>query len=455
MAEIVRAKVEPYKLRGFKGVNKGVQPQNIHDSEFQDLENFYPFEGVLQRRSGLERISQTPHSEKLNSLFAYKVSAGTWTLIAGTETRIAKMNSGSAMVSISSANTYTSSEDPFAFVQYKDIVYAARSGVDALQRTDGLVVMDAGIPAPSVAPAMADGAAGAIIAGAYYGVYTFYNSDTGAESNPSPASAVLNAAGSKKIDWTAVAASSNGQVNARRLYRTLVGQSGEYYLVATITDNFTTTATENVIQADMGIIASYDNGTPPADPSLVEIFQERAWVTDGVDVYFSELGLPESYGDFSIVTVTPDDGHKITGLKAFGERLLIGKTNGVHFLTGTDEQSFEIRVLTDRHGVFSHHSMQVAEGHVYWFGGDNFYQSDGSQVRSIGDVQIRSLVDGIDAGDYDKITAAVDATNSWYIAKIVSGGSDYLVVYNYKSQEWTTFLLRHRREAYHLLSNYR
>ena len=100
MANTQQSTVEPYKLRGFKGLNNGVQPQNIHDSEFQDLQNFYPFEGVLKRRGGLDRITQTAHSEKVNSLFAYKTASGTWTLIAGTDTKIAKMNSSDALVSI-------------------------------------------------------------------------------------------------------------------------------------------------------------------------------------------------------------------------------------------------------------------------------------------------------------------------------------------------------------------
>jgi hypothetical protein len=352
--------------------------------------------------------------------------------------------SGTAMVTIARETgvSFTTSTRPVCFKQYKDVLYAARVGMGTLHRTDGNSVATAGIAAPSSAATLAQGAAGALGAGDYIGVYTYYNTASGAESNYSPVSNTLTLGASKKINWTGITASGNGQCNARRLYRTLVGQQGEYFYVDQIGDNVTTTYTgDNVLEEDQGGVAGVKNGVPPGTCLYLEIFQERAWVTDGTDLYYSELGLPESYGTSNYIPVTPDDGHDISGIKAFSERLLIGKTNAVHYLTGTDEMSFELRVLTDKHGVAAHHSMVTSEGLCFWFGGDNFYMTDGNSVRSIGDVQVRDLVDDIPAASYDLVVGGVDARKGFVYFGIPYGsGITYInriLAYSYQTGDWS------------------
>jgi hypothetical protein len=437
--------VKPYLIRGFQGLNTGLVAQNIKDGQFQELENWYPYQGILYRRKGLTKISGLALGEALTSLYAYKVSAGTWTLIAGTPTRLAKLDEDE-MVYIShvDATTYTSDNRPWVFKQYKDVVYAARQNAGTLQRTDGLSVGDAGIAAPTAAPTLADGAAGDIEAGDYYGVYTYYNTVTYAESNYSPVSAKLAAAGSKKINWTGLVESTNAQANAYRLYRTQKGQTGEYFLVATVTSSGVTSYTgDNVLTEDMGAAATTKNGLPPGGCIALEVFQERLWTTDGTDLWFSEIGLPESYGSANYISVAPDDGHKIVGLKAFSERLLIGKTNAVYYLTGTDRLSFELRTLTDRHGVYSQASMAVTEGLCFWFGGDNFYMTDGNKVTSIGSVEMSTYIEGIQSAYFDRIVGAALPSKGWYVAGIPYGAGateiNVLLVYAYKTGDWTAF----------------
>jgi len=438
--------VKPFLLRGFRGLNSGVVPQNIEDGQFQVLENWYPFHGVLYRRKGLDRISGTAYGQALSTLFAYKISASSWKCVGGSTDALVLLNDDEEVVAIQEAPgvTITSSALPWSMKQYKNIFYACRSGSGGLLRSDGNSVAAAGIAAPTTAPTLAEGAAGDLGAGDYVGVYTYYNSNTGSESDYSPASTALTLAASKKIDWSAVTTSSNGQVNARRLYRTLVDQQGEYFRVATINDNVNTTTYtgDNALLADMGAAAGTKNGTPPTTCLYCEIFQERMWVTDGVDLYFSELGLPESFGAFNYIPVSPDDGYSISGLKAFSERLLIGKTNALYYLTGTDDMSFELRTLSDRHGVASHHSMKASEGICFWFGGNNFYMTDGNSVQAIGNTEIRDIVDAIPADAYKNVVAGVDSKYGWYVVGIPYGDVGYInkiLVFNYRSGDWTTF----------------
>ncbi len=434
----------PYLLRKFRGVNTGLLAQNIGDDQFQELQNFYPYNGVLKRRGGLTKINATAYGSAITGIYAFKRGITNWDLIAGTATGLTKKD-GSTLVAIphDDGTTYTDSgTNLYIFKQYNNILYFTKPALASMQRCDGSTVGAAGLSPPSTAPTIAQGDPGALAAGNYYAVYTFYNSITRQESDYSPVSSVLNLAASKKINYSTLDVSTEAQADSRRLYRTWVGQEGQYFHVHTIGNNIDAAyAGENTIQDDMGAAASTKNGTPPVNPVTMEIFQERMWMSEGIDLFFSEIGLMESFGPFNYLYVKPDDGHRIVGLKAFSERLLIGKRNAVHYLTGTDQQSFEVRTLSDRHGVASHPSMVVTEGSCFWFGGDNFYATDGNSVASIGDVDIRAYVDGIDAANYAYVQGGINEKlgMAYWIIPYNSATPNLVLAYNYKSGDWTTF----------------
>jgi hypothetical protein len=69
--------------------------------------------------------------------------------------------------------------------------------------------------------------------------------------------AVNTTAGGGKISLTGIV-TGGGTVTARKVYRTISGGSGSYKLVATIGDNTTTTLTDNVADASLGIQAPGD-----------------------------------------------------------------------------------------------------------------------------------------------------------------------------------------------------
>lgn len=425
------------------GLNQGVDPTDIKDTEFQALRNFYPWQKRLIKRKGYSAVSG-PNTgnrfhEDTTGGFAYKTNVGTWTPIVGGQTTIGKLN-GSSLETIPHVDgtTFTSSDEPWSFSQYKDIIYATRKDVTDLIRCDGATIGSAGIAAPSTAPTISQGGAGNLDAGDYIAVVTFYNSTTGAESDPSDVSATLTLGASKEINWTNIPVSTNPQVDSRRLYRTLVDQQGVYYLVDEISDNFTTTYTDNVIETALGVDASFDNGLPPTGLYYNATWQERLWATDETDLFYSELTLPESFSAFSFLQISPDDGHKIKGILPFGDKLIVGKTNKTYIVSGVDR--FEVQSLSNAHGVFSHHSMKATEGSAYWFGGDNFYRSDGNAVKGIGDVKVRDLVDGIDLTYASRMVAAIDSKRGWYMCLVPSNGGsvpDKMVVYNYRDDSWT------------------
>lgn len=426
------------------GYNGGVPAHAILDTEMADLRNFYPFGPKLVRRLGTSKVNATAYTEQVTSLFAHKTSVGAWTLLVGTLTGLARLD-GQSLITLSKPPgvSYPSSTDPWAARQLLDVAYIVRSGTGPLKRASSTFLHDAGISAPSTAPTLAQGGAGALSAGDYYAVTTYLNLTTGAESNPSPISTKVTIAGSKKINWSAIPTSVQLQVSGRGLYRVLTDQQAEYYWVATLGDNFTSTYEDNIVVADMGSQASFRNGLPPANTSIIENWSERLWLSDGTAVFFSQFSylgpLPESFYSSSVIEVYPDDGHKIVQLLAFGDRLMVFKTNGTHYIVGTDQSNFTRQTLSDKHGCVAPLSTKTAEGLLIWFSGENFYRSDGTNVDSISTSKIRDLIDKIPKSQLKNVVAAIDAARGWYIATIAQDSDTHpslRIIYNYKTGTW-------------------
>lgn len=426
------------------GYNGGIPANAILDTEMADMRNFYPFGPKLVRRLGTSKVNSNAYTEQVTSLFAYKTSTGSWTLLCGTLTGLARLDGASLVpLSVPLGVSYPPSTDPWLSRQFLNISYVVRSGTGALKRASSEYFHDAGIYGPSTAPTLVQGGAGVHAAGDYYGVVTFTNLDTGAESNPSDASVKVTLAADKKVLWSAIPTSTQVQVSGRSLYRTLTDQQAEYYWVATLGDNFATIYEDNVDVADMGFQVSYRNGTPPANTSIIENWGERIWLSDGTAVFFSqytEYGpLPESFYSASEIQVYPDDGHKIVTLLAFGDRLMVFKTNATHYIVGTDASNFTRQTLSDKHGCVAPLSAKTAEGLLIWFAGDNFYRSDGTNVDSISTSKIRNLIDNIPKSQLKNVAAAIDAEHGWYIATIAQNSDTHpslRIIYNYKTGTW-------------------
>lgn len=427
------------------GINVGLPRTHIADNQCVNIENFRPYGTKLVRRGGVERLTSAPHSTPVNSLFAYKTAAGAWTLLVGTESGIGKLSgTGIVQLPIADGRVYDPSDYPWVFYQYADIAYASRPGGGALKRVTSDFVMDAGIPAPATAPTLALGASGAIPSADFKGVFTYLDLITLNESNYSPVSATYTHTGPAKINWSGITVSITPEVSARRIYRTLPSQSGSYFFVAQISNNVDTTFVgDNVLVQDLGLLASVRNGLPPTNPQYGDLWRDRLFLTDGVDIFFSEYQKVECFGAESILSVFPDDGHFIRGMRAYGDRFVVGKTNKVHFLTGTDQSNFAVSTLSDRHGCWSYYSMLVAEGKLYWFGGDNFYVSDGSSVEAIGGgTEMRTFIDRIPDAYKDMIVGCAfpeDTLIHWTVPLDAYATNRAVLVYNYKTGAWSTY----------------
>lgn len=419
------------------GLNLGPQPSDIADNEQCSLVNYLPVASELRMRPGLR--ARTPHfkpngvtDSNLTSLHMW--SGGNpreWELFAGASEAFGRYSPVTDLwTTVPRTDTggvytpYPTSTEPWVMLQHRGIIYAFRRdvGMRRIERSPTLGDSPPGIPAPTATPTLAAGGAGAIPAANFRGFVTYYNTLTGAESNPGPASATYTHAGTLMISWTGLPTTAPvPQVNAIRLYRTLPDEVGvglttvNGYLVTTLPLGTASYAVDNKLVDALGAIASTRNSVPPVGLRGGVIWQECLWVHDGRFVYKSELNKPESIPSSSAIAVFQDDGQEVVGLAADETRLYVGKERRVVFFTGTPS-NLDRDILDDNNGVRSQHTMKAVAGQLIWRSANDVLVSSGGPGRSLAPGEkLRTYMDALRPSDAASEVAAVWPKKKLYL----------------------------------------
>jgi hypothetical protein len=460
------------------GLNEGGQPSQIADNQFVLLDNFFPFERRIIRRNGSFKKSTAAYSQPLTGLVIYRTSAGNQLPMFGTPEGFARYSpphgETGVILSLPRSNLTDPTAQrnpgvinysllPWVFVQMNGFVYAMRALSTALLRLSSSSYYEAGIVKPLAACTIAVNAAGNMTAGDRTVVYTFRNSTTGAESNYSDASNLITLGADDSIDVSGVAISSNPQVNQRRLYVNAPGTDAVWLYAGDINDNVTTTANINKRVSELGHLASVKNGLPPANLIAGDVFLDSYLVaTDGTDLFVSEPFKPESFYEFNVFDVFKNDGHKIVGVRSFGDRVIVGKTNKTHYFTLLGNR-WSRDTLSEDMGCYSHHSMQAADGRLFWYAGNDIAMYDGASVHGIGTTKVKKLLARIPAIRKPFVTATVYPKLGLYLLSCHIGspllsdpsdtidigtfpgedaarpGNNCIIVLNYRTGAWSTF----------------
>lgn len=223
-------------------------------------------------------------------------------------------------------------------------IFYAVSGVNANKKIlSTLAVQGVGIAAPGSACTAALGAVG-VLTGDYSYKYTYKNSVTGHESNPSPVSNVITTT-TDQVSLTGIAASGDSQVDYKVIYRTTTGGDGVWFRVAEIT-NATTTYTDNIADTSLAEAVLEDSGVPP-QASYVELYNGMLAYA-GLEspnqsrVAMSGVLRPEACDPDNVYDLEPDEQDIITGMKRFGGSLAVYKRNRLFLGVGSspDELNF-------------------------------------------------------------------------------------------------------------------
>ncbi len=192
-----------------------------------------------------------------------------------------------------------------------------------------------GVKAPTVALGVAKSSTG--LTGDYKYKYTFYNSDTGAESNASPASTLITVA-DEQVDLTLIAVNTDVKQNVtrRRVYRTVNGPDEVvYYFLVEIPDNTTTIHTDVALDETLGVRLIEENEVPPTKTTGFTEYNGSlyAFVKDGFNLIYSRPLTTEAFGVFNSEPISPGDGQAITGLGRLNH-LTVFKRKSIHSWIG-------------------------------------------------------------------------------------------------------------------------
>lgn len=238
--------------------------------------------------------------------------------------------------------------------------------------------------APSGVPTVGAGSAGALT-GVYSYKITFAQMDGGVVISESPltgASANVTVS-SQKISLSGIPVSTAASVTARRIYRTTAGGS-VYFLADTLTDNTTTTYTDNTPDAGLATVAAPTDLGNPAGTTTSDYLSEivawgdRLWATSSGDpdlAFYSGVNKFYAWNALQFLAANPI-GQNSTGIVAFLPRrseLGIAKKTGLWKVTGTGSTTFQCQQFWHGVGVKAPESVVVVEDTVYWLAENGVY----------------------------------------------------------------------------------
>lgn len=257
---------------------------------------------------------------------------------------------------------------------------------------DTHTVTNWGIAPPASAPTVADGGAGVLNFAGYQYRVTFGVTSGGIsiqESSPGPSSTVISLV-NRQAALSNIPVSSDPQVNQRNVYR--LDSAGQYRLVGVISDNTTTTATDNVADGSVTgqvLIARRD---PPKN--FYSIFYHKdclfgfGWASADPrtqsDLVFSNPTEPWGFDYASkLLPVGENSGTDIAvgGTSNSGIALLF-KTRTVFGCFGETPNDFYVQKLFDI-GCVSAASIVTAQGVTYWLSAEGAYSFDGGAPKYI------------------------------------------------------------------------
>lgn len=228
------------------------------------------------------------------------------------------------------------------FEQWGDYLFFC-NGTDAGQKikSDGTVTR-IGITAPSSTPSAAAGAAGS--PDGTYNYRVTYQSATH-ESSPSSISAAVTVA-SQRVSLTNIPVSSDSQVTTVNIYR-LGGTSTVWSYVGNVS-NGTTTATDNVADADLGVELALNRDPPLVTCKQFIVHKNRMFGLTDTTIEPSNFNEPEGYNTGNSIKIDNSSSGDINlRMVSIGSLLFVGRRQSCYGIFGENAGEFIPKKLLD------------------------------------------------------------------------------------------------------------
>lgn len=415
----------PFREIDFLSLSDEV-PVQLRPGTAQVLQNLYRNRRGLRTRLGTAPLWPSGLGAfPLDGLAAFRIDSLD-RLLSAYQGSIYHWLTGVGPVLMLNATTKLTANLPVSFAWLAGAVYAGDGTRPNVRITSTRV--DQALPtAPSTAPTAADGGAGSMSAGDYAYKVTFLSA-AGVETDPGPASNTLTLAGSRQVDLTGIPVGTAGEdVSGRKLYRT--SDTGTTYLyVATISDNTTTTYTDNSVSLiGNDPIPEGRDRLPPCNKIIEHhhrLYAAGCLTADGDErtVYISNFGEGEispAAPDLEIVTQgtrIPLSGSvdgRITALASHGDKVWVWTSAHMFALTGDLALDFSLQPFAAI-GCTAHRTCCSLKDALYWLAADGVYRAqEGGGIERIS-TPIQDFIDALSAEDLAD-AAAVCWDNRYYL----------------------------------------
>jgi hypothetical protein len=290
-----------------------------------------------------------------------------------------------------------------------------------------------GIAAPGSAPTITDSGVAGNPNGTYESYITYYNTNTDHESSPGPTSTTVTVA-SKKLNYS-WAASADSQVTHVRIYRRNTSTQSFFYRVTEVAIGTTTYSNDTATDASLITKGPDPNqyDPPPTGTKLCEWHYSRMFVSDGVDVFYSEEGKPEAFNPVNTLPgINTNEGEEVTALHSTNGVLLITKRTKTYLLTGDAPENWHIELLDPGIGCVGTRAMLTVNGIARWWSLRGMVEWDGeSAIRTPAQILLSPSInpDVLEFSSLNLVVAAEDPTQQRIVFAIPELGKSRNTIY--------------------------
>lgn len=337
----------------WKGLWRRSRETDVDTMFAKEAKNIELRHNRVAKRQGTKRLHQWG-TGPVYGLWAAKFRDGAAEVIGAAGTTFVKFLSGAAPIdpptplnqAFPSGTPARTAQAPVIFTQSDDIVFGC-NGLDMDVAYDGRVLRRVGIVAPTIPPnlllssSIPGGPAGKLQKGTYSYRYTFVNSRTQQESEPSPATTIEVTADDLSVGVSPFP-SNDPQVDRTRVYRSVVDGDGVWLFVDE--GNVGASLQDTKSDRQLGtILEQFVNDPPPGPMKLLAVWPQAQRLlgvpaNDPSALYWTDLlpGDPrvESWPLDNLVYVNRDDGDEIVAVIPLYDSVLIQKRRSTWQLNG-------------------------------------------------------------------------------------------------------------------------
>jgi hypothetical protein len=372
-----------------KGMNRKKSTLLMSEGEVYTCKGFgFQRDGVLEARTAKTRGASIDAvaTSKINAIHRYgdSIYASSRALCPGSQAYFNYIHHRLSTVStFSDVFTMTGNTRP-RIADYQEFVFMV-DGESRKAYTQGNVY-EWGVDVPKSAPNLGSTGGAYNPDGTYSCYVTFYvifPNGKVVETGPSPSASIT--VSTDRIEWSGIPVcpyAGTGIIAHRKLYRDV---SGVNYLVTTITNNTTTTYSDNESDATLqtnSIMTSEDYVAPVYGALDVAMYLQRMFVIKDNKLYWSEPYMPFSFESTSDVSVSKEDEDLISIVK-WGDQLYVASAERWYRLQGTDPSTWAIKQTFTDQGVINKHTVKATKYGILGLWNDGIYLFDGSTSKSV------------------------------------------------------------------------